>query len=279
MAPTRSILSGAFIALIAIGPLAAGPAVAQPQSRWDWNGGRDDDQRTYGLDGAGVPMLIPELRETRRGMAFVLRNFDLDRNERIDPREARAANEAFLAEAGEERSRFDWDRRANGGNGPGPRADRDDRGERGDSYQRGRRGDREWNRQGMADYRMREGRYGAVFTLDDVLFRTGSAVLRPGAEARLEPLADYLDANPSVRIRIDGFTDSVGSDASNLTLSRNRARAVAASLRSMGVANGRMQMFGHGETAAVASNATPQGRRLNRRVEVSLVGQRANSFN
>jgi len=272
MAPIRSILSSAFIALTTIAPLA-GPAAAQ--GRWDWNGGRDDDRREYGLSGGGVSILVPELRDTRRGMAFVLRNFDFDQNGRINPREARAANEAFLAEAGTERSRFDWDRRFNDGNG---RRVRPDGADRGDSFQRGRRGDHQWNRQGMRDYRMREGRYGAVFTLDDVLFQTGSAALRPGAEARLEPLADYLDANPTVRVRIDGFTDSVGADASNLTLSRNRARTVATTLTAMGIAPDRMQMFGHGEATPVATNDTPEGRRLNRRVEVSLVGQRAASF-
>ena len=264
MATIRPILSSAFIALITIGPLA-GPAAAQ--GRWDWNGGRDDDRRAYDLSGDGVSMLLPELRDTRRAKAFVLRNFDFDQNGRINRREARAANEAFLAEAGSERNRFDWDRRSHGGN------------DRGDGFQRGPRGDHQWNRQGMRDYQMREGRYGAVFTLDDVLFQTGSANLRPGAAAKLEPLADYLDANPTVRVRIDGFTDSVGTDAANLTLSRNRARAVATALTTMGVAAGRMQMFGHGEATPVASNGTPAGRQLNRRVEVSLIGQRATSFN
>ena len=269
MAPVRSILSSAFIALVTIGPVA-GPAAAQ--GRWDWNGGRGDDSRAYELAGGGVDILVPELRDTRRGQAFVLRNFDFDKNGRINPQEARAANEAFLAEAGAERSRFDWDRR---GDGPRVRPDRD----RGDSFQRGRRGDHQWNRQGMRDYRMRQGRYGAMFTLDDVLFQTGSAALRPGAEARLEPLADYLDAHPAVRVRIDGFTDSVGTDASNLTLSRNRARTVASALVAMGVSRARLQMFGHGEATPVASNGSAEGRRLNRRVEVSLIGQRANSFN
>ena len=273
MAPIRSILSGAFVALITIAPLA-GPAAAQ--SKWDWNGGRDDDRRTYGLSGGGVSILVPELRDTRRGKAFVLRNFDFDRNGRINEREARAANEAFLAEAGTERSRFDWDHRSND---RGDERGRPDRADRGDSFQHGPRGDHQWNRQGMRDYRMRQGRYGAVFTLDDVLFETGSATMRPGAEAKLEPLADYLDANPRVRVRIDGFTDSVGNDASNLTLSRNRARTVATVLTTMGVGPGRAQMFGHGEATPVASNGTPDGRRLNRRVEVSLVGQRASSFN
>lgn len=273
MAQTRTILSSAVVALITIGPLAAGPAAAQ--GRWDWDGGRDGDRRTYELTGAGAPLLIPELRDTRRGKAFVLRNFDFDRNGRISRREAMAANEAFLAEAGADRSRFDWDRRGGGGGGYGPGRDGPDRGDR---FERGRRGDRQWDREGMRDYRMREGRYGAVFNLDDVLFQTGSATLRPGAAERLEALADYLDANPSVRIRIDGFTDSVGSNASNLTLSRRRARAVASALRGLGVDPGRMQMFGHGETAPVASNSTAEGRRLNRRVEVSLIGQRASSF-
>lgn len=271
MAPFRSILGSAVVALITVGPIV-GPAAAQ--GRWDWNGGRDDDRRAYELSGGGVPILVPELRDTRRGKAFVLRNFDFDRNGRINQREARAANEAFLAEAGAERSRFDWDRRYN----DGPRA-RPDRGDRGDSFQRGRRGDRQWDRQGMRNYRMREGRYGAMFSLEDVLFQTGSATLRPGAAARLEPLADYLDANPGVRLRIDGFTDSVGTDAANLTLSRNRARAVANALTTMGVAPRRMQMYGHGEATPVASNGTAAGRQLNRRVEVSLVGQRASSFN
>lgn len=271
MAQTRTTLGSAFLALITIGSIA-GPAAAQ--GSWDWNGGRDDDHRPYQLTGVGVPLLVPELRETRRGKAFVLRNFDFDRNGAINRREAQAANEAFLAEAGPDRARFDWDRRHDGRDHDGP-----DRGDRGDRAEHGRRGDHQWNRQGMRDYRMREGRYGAVFTLDDVLFQTGSATLRPGAAQRLEPLADYLDANPSVRIRIDGFTDSVGSDASNLTLSRNRARAVSSALRALGVEPGRMQMFGHGETGPVATNATPAGRRLNRRVEVSLPGQRASSFN
>jgi len=270
MASMRTLLSSAFIAAITIGPLA-GPAAAQ--GRWDWGGGRDDDRRSYQLAGPGVSILVPELRDSRRGQAFVLRNFDFDHNGRIDPREARAANDAFLAEAGPQRGRFDWDRRFNGMNGPGVRPGGP---ERGDSF---RRGDNQWNRQSMRDYRMRQGRYGAVFTLDDVLFQTGSANLRPNAAARLEPLADYLDANPGVRVRVDGFTDSVGSNAANLTLSHNRARSVVNALTAMGVNPRRLEMYGHGEASPVASNGTPAGRQLNRRVEVSLIGQRASSFN
>jgi outer membrane protein OmpA-like peptidoglycan-associated protein len=261
MANTRPILSAALLALLAASSVA-GPVGAQPRDRWDWNGGGSDDRRGYDLAGPGVGILLPELRDTRRGKAFVMRNFDFDRNGLVGPREARAANRAFLDAAGPDRSRFDWERRG-GRDLDRPRAGR---------------GDGAWDRQGMRNYQFRQNRYGAMFTLQDVLFQTGSAVLRPGAAARLEPLADYLDANPAVRVRIDGFTDSVGSEAANLTLSRNRARAVADALAAMDVDPGRLQLQGHGEASPVGSNATPAGRQLNRRVEVTLIGQRASSF-
>jgi outer membrane protein OmpA-like peptidoglycan-associated protein len=283
----RSLLGPAALALLCLAPLA-GPAAAQGfqgpqgpqdrQNRWDWNGGRDDDRRAYDLAGPGVGLLIPELRDTRRGKAFVLRNFDFDHNGRINRREAQAANEAFLAVAGRERDRFDWDRYADRGPPPPPRAGRPDGPER-DRFQPGRRGDRQWNRQGMREYRMRQGRYGAMFTIDDVLFETGKSVLRPAAQAKLEPLADYLDANPGVRVRLDGFTDSVGSDAANLRLSHNRAKAVAAALATLGVPASRVEFYGNGEKSPVASNNTAGGRQLNRRVEVTLLGQRASAFN
>ena len=78
----RSLLGPAALALLCLAPLA-GPAAAQGfqgpqgpqdrQNRWDWNGGRDDDRRAYDLAGPGVGLLVPELRDTRRGKAFVLR--------------------------------------------------------------------------------------------------------------------------------------------------------------------------------------------------------------
>jgi outer membrane protein OmpA-like peptidoglycan-associated protein len=92
-------------------------------------------------------------------------------------------------------------------------------------------------------------------------------------------LADYLGAYPRIRIRIDGHTDNVGTDAANEVLSRNRARSVARALAQRGVSMGRFQLVGHGEASPVATNETEGGRRLNRRVEVSLVGVRASEFN
>lgn len=252
-------LSRMLTAAALIGSLTA-PALAQ--ERWDWAGGRPGD-RDIALAGAGVPALLPELRESRRGRAFVMRNFDRNGNGRISPREADDANRAFIRIAGERERRFDWDARDSGYH-----ADRSDRGEH--------RSD--WDRRGMRDYHMRQTREGATLVLQDVLFQTASAQLRPGAAERLRPLAGYLRANPDVRIRIDGHTDSQGSDAANQQLSEHRADSVAAALEDMGVQRARFRMIGHGEAAPVATNATAAGRQLNRRVEVTLIGQQARTF-
>lgn len=257
MMTRHSTISRMLTAAAMIGSLTA-PALAQ--ERWDWAGGRQGD-REIALAGGGVPILLPELRDSRRGRAFVMRNFDRNDDGRINRREADDANRAFLRIAGERRDRrFDWEARDSGYH-----ADRAER-----------RGD--WDRRGMRDYHMRQTREGATLVLQDVLFQTASAQLRPGAAERLRPLAGYLRANPDVRIRIDGHTDSRGPDTANRVLSEHRVDAVAAALENMGVQSARFRMIGHGESAPVATNATAAGRQLNRRVEVTLIGQQARSF-
>ncbi len=252
----RSTIVASLIAASAIA--AAAPAVAQ--DRWDW---RDDGPpgRGYDIVGPGVRLLYPELRDSRRGRAWVVRNFNVHHDGFITLPEARHADAAFDEIAGRDRAGFDWDR-----HGPGvamaPVAPPPGG----------------WDREGMRGYHFRQGAEGAVFDLQDVLFETGSAVLRPGAEARLRPLAGFLRANPAVRVRIDGNTDSVGSADSNLQLSRDRAASVASALEAMGVDADRFRLAGHGEAMPVASNATASGRQLNRRVEVTLIGQRAETF-
>lgn len=245
---------GRAVALAAALVTLSTPVLAQ--ERFDWGGGRSGE-RDYRLVGAGVPLLLPELKRTARGRAFVIRNFDRNHDGRVSPREADDANRAFLLVAGERRDRFDWESR---------------------DIDRPVVRKRDWDRRGMRGYRMRQTRHGATFDLQDVLFETGSARLRPGAVERLRPLASYLSANPDVPVRIDGHTDSVGSDSSNQLLSERRADSVRAALIAMGVEENEFLVAGHGETMPAASNATATGRQLNRRVEVTLVGQQARSF-
>ena len=244
---------------------AGGPASAQ--DRRDWNGGRDGD-REYRLIGPGVPQLYPELRRTNRGRAFVMRNFDFNRDGLVNRREAAAANRAFESVAGRERESFDWDSRGE------RRADRDDD-RRGPGPERAGG----WDRSAMRAYNFRQTAQGARMTMqEDVLFATDSDVLRPMAIERLRPLAGYLRANPGVRVAIDGHTDSRGTDAHNQDLSERRAQSVREALDAMGVIRARFRVTGHGESSPVASNATPAGMRLNRRVEVTLLGRRASEF-
>ena len=109
---------------------------------------------------------------------------------------------------------------------------------------------------------------GIVLTLDDVLFDTGKAQLKPGAERSIEQIAAFLNENPERRVQIEGFTDSQGSDDFNLELSQSRADAVAMAIIQRGIAAQRVRALGYGEGYPVASNANSGSRQLNRRVEI-----------
>jgi outer membrane protein OmpA-like peptidoglycan-associated protein len=102
----------------------------------------------------------------------------------------------------------------------------------------------------------------------DFLFSTGSSMLHPGAYSEMDRVARVLSQHPHSRIRIEGFTDSEGTENSNLRLSQQRADAVKNALISRGVAPERMSAIGYGEDRPIASNATPEGRQHNRRVEI-----------
>jgi outer membrane protein OmpA-like peptidoglycan-associated protein len=113
---------------------------------------------------------------------------------------------------------------------------------------------------------------GIVLTLGDVLFDTGRAELNPGAASKMDQLSQFLAQHPDRRVEIDGFTDSVGSDAYNEELSQRRANAVKAALVSRGVDPTRINTQGYGKAYPVASNSDSGGRQLNRRVEVVIGG-------
>lgn len=102
-----------------------------------------------------------------------------------------------------------------------------------------------------------------------IYFAFASAKIRPESERVLQEIADAMQANPGWALRIDGHTDSIGSDDANLKLSRERAEAVMAALvKRYGIAADRFTSGGYGERSPKDTNDTPEGRARNRRVEL-----------
>ncbi|MEO8858237.1 MAG: OmpA family protein [Burkholderiaceae bacterium] len=104
----------------------------------------------------------------------------------------------------------------------------------------------------------------------DVSFDTGRSDIKPNLRPILDQFANGLANQPNTDIRIVGHTDNVGSDAVNDPLSLQRAEATRSYLASRGVNPSRIQVSGRGEHEPVASNATAEGRAMNRRVEIYL---------
>jgi OmpA-OmpF porin, OOP family len=101
-----------------------------------------------------------------------------------------------------------------------------------------------------------------------IRFDTDQATLKPESTAVLEQVLALLQERSDLQVAIAGHTDAEGDDAHNLALSQRRAAAVVDWLAAHGIAATRMRAEGHGESAPVASNATAEGRALNRRVEI-----------
>lgn len=111
---------------------------------------------------------------------------------------------------------------------------------------------------------------GAVLTLGSVLFEPGKATLRAEALHNVYPLITFMREKARRTVLIEGYTDNVGSEKSNLGLSQRRAEAVRDFLITNGIDGKRIEARGYGEAAPVASNDTEAGRQQNRRVEVVL---------
>jgi len=120
-------------------------------------------------------------------------------------------------------------------------------------------------------FREEAGAKATPLVLRGVNFASGRSILTPASYVILDQVAASLVANPDVRIEIAGHTDDSGADAMNLRLSQARARAVQHYLATKGVAPDRMVARGYGETEPVSTNATPQGKAQNRRVELRRV--------
>jgi OOP family OmpA-OmpF porin len=102
---------------------------------------------------------------------------------------------------------------------------------------------------------------------------TGKAELLPAAQDQLDQVAKALKDQGEIKpMVVEGYTDSVGTDASNLTLSKNRAEAVRAYLVSKGIPSDKISSVGKGKANPVASNVTADGRANNRRVEIVIAG-------
>ena len=104
----------------------------------------------------------------------------------------------------------------------------------------------------------------------NVFFSTGSYKLLAKSNKALNEVADILKADESLMIDIDGHTDEVGTNESNLVLSENRAAAVRNYLVSKGIAESRMKSTGYGEEKPIADNKTAAGRAKNRRTEMTV---------
>ncbi len=118
----------------------------------------------------------------------------------------------------------------------------------------------------------RDSARGLIVSMSDVLFDTGKYSLKPGAREKLAKVAGILLSYPGLDIQVGGYTDNVGGDAMNQTLSENRAGSVRDYLVQQGVATGSVSAKGFGNTLPVASNDNSAGRQQNRRVELLVSG-------
>ena len=109
--------------------------------------------------------------------------------------------------------------------------------------------------------------------MSDVHFDTGQYSLKPGAREKLAKISGIVLAYPSLMLEVEGHTDSVGSDQTNIQLSENRANAVRTFLIQQGIAAASIGSHGIGESQPVATNDTSAGRQQNRRVELIVSGK------
>jgi outer membrane protein OmpA-like peptidoglycan-associated protein len=112
---------------------------------------------------------------------------------------------------------------------------------------------------------------GSSVKLNNVFFETGKATLKEESFIELDKVVAFLNEYPEVKIEIGGHTDNVGKPDKNLTLSNNRAAAVATYIESKGIADERISSKGYGQTKPVAPNTTPANKAKNRRVEFTIL--------
>jgi outer membrane protein OmpA-like peptidoglycan-associated protein len=114
---------------------------------------------------------------------------------------------------------------------------------------------------------------GLVVNMSDVLFDSGKYTLRPLAREKLAKISGIVLAYPSLKLAVEGNTDSVGTDAFNQQLSEQRAQGVRSYLTQQGIPESSTTATGFGKTRPIAANDTSEGRQQNRRVELVVSGE------
>ena len=109
------------------------------------------------------------------------------------------------------------------------------------------------------------------WALGNVLFDFNKYSIKPQFYGALDEAAMVFEKNPSIRVEIEGNTDNIGTAANNMKISLERAKAVMNYLIKKGVAKDRLSAKGYGFTRPIATNATAEGRALNRRVELTPI--------
>jgi outer membrane protein OmpA-like peptidoglycan-associated protein len=114
---------------------------------------------------------------------------------------------------------------------------------------------------------------GLVVNMGDVLFDFGKYDLRSEAREKLARLSGIVLGHPGLNLAVEGYTDNVGTDEINMTLSQKRAETVRSYLLEQGLADANVTAQGFGKSSPVADNSTPAGRQKNRRVEIVVSGE------
>lgn len=122
-------------------------------------------------------------------------------------------------------------------------------------------------------YRLIEVTETRIVLRQTVFFRTARATIKPESLPLLNEVAQAMTDHPALRVRIEGHTDSVGSERTNLKLSQARADAVLRYLVRRGVSAGRLIAVGYGEDQPLDDNSTAAGRAVNRRVEFHILSK------
>lgn len=110
------------------------------------------------------------------------------------------------------------------------------------------------------------------YTIENLFFQTGSSDLKPGSEAQLTNLAEILNAYPNAKVKLGGYTDNSGSEASNMQLSSLRAKTAKLKLLEMGISGDRVEAEGYGSQFPVCvANDTEECKAQNRRIDVRVL--------